>query len=164
MIYTAASVLSTLLSTLSKCFFDWPDLQLRVYLMTFIWPFTSVTSPEGGIVIMWSTSRIFIEVTLFQHICLKMTLWLLIISGKTKYSIEVVAFAAVDSSVNYKIITCLCTDYYVDTCHWLHLLTLATVDGHYKLVSILNAILMLMKFRGKTSLHNCWCKLLMVHL
>ena len=36
--------------------------------MAFTWPFTSVTSPGGGIIIMWSTSRIFFEVTLFQQL------------------------------------------------------------------------------------------------
>ena len=38
--------------------------------MTFTWPFKLVTSPKGGIVIMWSTSRLFFEVTLFQQILL----------------------------------------------------------------------------------------------
>ena len=35
--------------------------------MNFTRPFTSVTSPKGGIIIMLSTSRIFFEVSLFQR-------------------------------------------------------------------------------------------------
>ena len=50
----------------SGCY--WPELQLRVYLMKFTWPFTSAKSPKGGIIIMWSIRRTFFEVTSFQWI------------------------------------------------------------------------------------------------
>ena len=35
--------------------------------MTFTLPFTSLASPEGGIITVWSTSKVFLKVTLFQH-------------------------------------------------------------------------------------------------